>query len=94
MARRVLTWATAAGQVLFDIPDIRLFWTDDDRFISQFKAGTITKFQPYSKYPPCYKVARLLHLGALLPCFPAPLAEGAATGLQGEGKRWCVLTWG
>jgi len=43
------------AMVLFDIPDIRLFWTEDKRFLSQFKAGKITKFQPYSKFPPCYK---------------------------------------
>jgi len=53
-------WAFGLGlerlaMVLFDIPDIRLFWTDDERFTSQFKAGQITKFQPYSKFPPCYK---------------------------------------
>lgn len=41
--------------VLFNIPDIRLFWSQDDRFLSQFKSGKITQFQPYSKYPPCYK---------------------------------------
>jgi phenylalanyl-tRNA synthetase alpha chain len=53
-------WAFGLGlerlaMVLFDIFDIRLFWTDDERFTKQFKAGTITKFQPYSKFPPCYK---------------------------------------
>jgi len=53
-------WAFGLGlerlaMVLFDIPDIRLFWTDDKRFTSQFKEGTITKFAPYSKFPPCYK---------------------------------------
>ena len=36
--------------VLFSIPDIRLFWTDDPRFASQFKAGQLTPFKPYSKY--------------------------------------------
>jgi phenylalanyl-tRNA synthetase alpha chain len=41
--------------VLFNIPDIRLFWSSDARFLIQFKSGEITKFQPYSKYPPCYK---------------------------------------
>ena len=41
--------------VLFAIPDIRLFWTDDERFTSQFKAGKIVKFNSYSKYPLCYK---------------------------------------
>ena len=41
--------------VLFDIPDIRLFWTDDPRFHGQFTAGEIVKFTPYSKYPACYK---------------------------------------
>jgi len=53
-------WAFGLGlerlaMVLFTIPDIRLFWTDDKRFVSQFKEGQITTFKPYSKYPPCYK---------------------------------------
>lgn len=53
-------WAFGLGlerlaMILFSIPDIRLFWTDDERFHSQFKAGTITTFKPYSKYPPVFK---------------------------------------
>ncbi|KAI3438380.1 hypothetical protein D9Q98_000812 [Chlorella vulgaris] len=54
-------WAFGLGlerlaMVLFDIPDIRLFWTSDQRFLGQFKAGNMTtKFKSYSKYPPCYK---------------------------------------
>jgi len=53
-------WAFGLGlerlaMVLFQIPDIRLFWSKDERFLSQFKAGEITQFQPYSKHPPCYK---------------------------------------
>jgi phenylalanyl-tRNA synthetase alpha chain len=49
-------WAFGMGldrlaMVLFGVPDIRLFWSTDPRFISQFKAGTITTFQPFSKYP-------------------------------------------
>ena len=27
----------------------------DACLLLQFKEGKITKFQPYSKYPPCYK---------------------------------------
>jgi phenylalanyl-tRNA synthetase alpha chain len=53
-------WAFGIGlerlaMVLFDIPDIRLFWSQDPRFLSQFKDGEITTFQPFSKYPPCFK---------------------------------------
>eukprot|EP00511_Aplanochytrium_stocchinoi_P001266 CAMPEP_0204832122 /NCGR_PEP_ID=MMETSP1346-20131115/12794_1 /ASSEMBLY_ACC=CAM_ASM_000771 /TAXON_ID=215587 /ORGANISM="Aplanochytrium stocchinoi, Strain GSBS06" /LENGTH=399 /DNA_ID=CAMNT_0051963749 /DNA_START=291 /DNA_END=1490 /DNA_ORIENTATION=+ len=43
------------GMVLFEIPDIRLFWTKDPRFLKQFEDGKISQFQPYSKYPPCFK---------------------------------------
>ena len=53
-------WAFGLGlerlaMILFKIPDIRLFWTDDDRFTKQFSAGQITEFKSYSKYPPVYK---------------------------------------
>lgn len=53
-------WAFGLGierlaMVMFDIPDIRLFWTHDKRFLSQFKAGQVTRFKPYSKYEACYK---------------------------------------
>ncbi|ORY87076.1 mitochondrial phenylalanyl-tRNA synthetase alpha subunit, active as a monomer [Protomyces lactucae-debilis] len=49
-------WAFGLGleriaMVLFGIPDIRLFWSLDERFLSQFAQGLITAFQPYSKYP-------------------------------------------
>lgn len=34
----------------------RLFWSADDRFLSQFKDGDIsTKFKSFSKYPPVFK---------------------------------------
>ena len=53
-------WAFGLGlerlaMVLFDIPDIRLFWSQDPRFVSQFEEGRISKFLPFSKYPPCTK---------------------------------------
>lgn len=41
--------------VLFSIPDIRLFWSEDARFLSQFRPDQISAFKPYSKYPECYK---------------------------------------
>ena len=43
------------AMVLFQIPDIRLFWTQDQRFHKQFASGEIVHFEPYSKYPPCLK---------------------------------------
>lgn len=56
-----VAWALGLGlerlaMVLFDIPDIRLFWSTDERFTSQFSEGQMgVKFKPFSKYPPCYK---------------------------------------
>lgn len=41
--------------ILFSIPDIRLFWSTDARFLSQFSSGAINTFKPYSKYPACFK---------------------------------------
>ena len=53
-------WAFGLGlerlaMVMFDIPDIRLFWSNDKRFTGQFEKGKVTKFVPYSKYESCYK---------------------------------------
>lgn len=49
-------WAFGLGlerlsMILFKIPDIRYFWTDDERFMNQFNSGDIIEFQPYSNYP-------------------------------------------
>ena len=41
--------------LLCGIPDIRLFWSTDERFLNQFKEGQVSKFVPFSKHPPCYK---------------------------------------
>lgn len=53
-------WAFGLGlerlaMVLFEIPDIRLFWSEDPRFLDQFSSGQVTTFKPFSKYPPCFK---------------------------------------
>jgi phenylalanyl-tRNA synthetase alpha chain len=55
-----LGWAFGLGlerlaMILFSIPDIRLFWSVDERFHRQFQSGEIVTFEPYSKYPPCFK---------------------------------------
>jgi len=58
--KKNVAWAFGIGlerlaMKLFDVKDIRLFWTKDSRFLNQFSDGKIRKFKPYSKYPPCYK---------------------------------------
>ncbi|CEL59638.1 phenylalanyl-tRNA synthetase alpha chain [Rhizoctonia solani AG-1 IB] len=55
-----IAWAFGLGleriaMVLYSIPDIRLFWSTDPRFGTQFTPGKISTFQPFSKYPICYK---------------------------------------
>jgi phenylalanyl-tRNA synthetase alpha chain len=50
-------WAFGIGleriaMLLFGIPDIRLFWSKDQRFLGQFdESKPIRRFQPFSKYP-------------------------------------------
>jgi phenylalanyl-tRNA synthetase alpha chain len=49
-------WAFGLGlerlaMIFFDINDIRYFWSEDERFLSQFSDGEITKFKEYSKFP-------------------------------------------
>ncbi|KAK5576897.1 hypothetical protein RB653_001834 [Dictyostelium firmibasis] len=68
-------WAFGIGlerlaMILFNIPDIRLFWTNDNRFHNQFKGIDKSdssssflsdinikgvQFQQFSKYPSCFK---------------------------------------
>jgi len=58
-----LGWAFGVGlervaMLLFSIPDIRLFWSQDPRFLSQFSSSpskAVGRFVPFSKYPACYK---------------------------------------
>jgi phenylalanyl-tRNA synthetase alpha chain len=59
-------WAFGIGleriaMLLFRVPDIRLFWSMDERFLAQFRGledaelKGLRPFVPFSKYPPCYK---------------------------------------
>ncbi|KAJ9158376.1 Phenylalanyl-tRNA synthetase [Coniochaeta hoffmannii] len=60
-----LGWAFGIGieriaMLLFQIPDIRLFWSTDERFLGQFTGvsddlSKLKRFVPFSKYPACYK---------------------------------------
>jgi phenylalanyl-tRNA synthetase alpha chain len=56
-----LGWAFGIGleriaMLLFQIPDIRLFWSQDERFLRQFAGvsadlDSLARFVPFSKYP-------------------------------------------
>ena len=54
-------WAFGVGldriaMLMFGIPDIRLLWSQDPRFLSQFTSvKDIKRFVPFSKHPACYK---------------------------------------
>jgi phenylalanyl-tRNA synthetase alpha chain len=54
-------WAFGLGleriaMLLYSIPDIRLFWSKDERFLSQFsEQQPIRRFIPFSKHPACFK---------------------------------------
>ncbi|CAI4036915.1 hypothetical protein SMKI_16G2100 [Saccharomyces mikatae IFO 1815] len=53
-------WAFGLGldriaMLLFEIPDIRLLWSSDERFSKQFSKGLITSFKPYSKHPGSFR---------------------------------------
>jgi len=53
-------WAFGLGldriaMFLFSIPDIRLLWSTDPRFLGQFESGKIVSFKSFSKFPACYK---------------------------------------
>ncbi|QSZ36512.1 hypothetical protein DSL72_006392 [Monilinia vaccinii-corymbosi] len=60
-----LGWAFGIGleriaMLLFEIPDIRLFWSKDERFLGQFRGASenlenLKRFIPFSKHPACYK---------------------------------------
>ncbi|KAF2741051.1 phenylalanyl-tRNA synthetase mitochondrial precursor [Polyplosphaeria fusca] len=75
-------WAFGLGleriaMLLYSIPDIRLFWSTDSRFLSQFSAaGPLQRFVPFSKYPACFKdVSFWLH------------SSSAITGAGGRGRN-------
>lgn len=78
-------WAFGLGlerlaMLLFSIPDIRLFWSQDQRFLSQFKADApITRFIPFSKHPACYKDVSFWLRSSSSP------AGGGGTTLAGGG---------
>lgn len=60
-----LGWAFGIGleriaMLLFNIPDIRLFWSRDQRFLGQFTGVSdnldlVRRFVPFSRHPECYK---------------------------------------
>ncbi|KAK4667450.1 phenylalanyl-tRNA synthetase alpha subunit, mitochondrial [Podospora pseudopauciseta] len=84
-------WAFGLGleriaMLLFQIPDIRLFWSQDERFLGQFRGveGNLGKLRPFvgfSRHPACYKDVSFW--------LPAGSTGAAAAGGKGrEGGEW------
>lgn len=85
-------WAWGIGverlaMLLFGVPDIRLFWSEDSRFLSQFKEGQITKFVPFSKYPACYKDVAFWIDAAPAAASPIGTASGVAAAAGGDATK-------
>ena len=88
-------WAWGLGierlaMLLFGIPDIRLFWSQDERFLDQFKEGRINKYEPFSKYPECYKDVAFWISAA--PAATTPVTEtdsrgGVASAAGGDARK-------
>ncbi|KAK4098257.1 phenylalanyl-tRNA synthetase [Parathielavia hyrcaniae] len=85
-------WAFGIGleriaMLLFRIPDIRLFWSRDVRFLSQFRGveddlARLRPFVPFSKYPACYRDVSFWLRGA-----------SAAGGGGGAGAGKAAADW-
>lgn len=60
----------------------RLFWSEDQRFLKQFKAGKLeSRFRAFSKFPPCFKVPRRRR--RLLPTHCLPDCQHPSSALVG-----------
>ncbi|KAK4175639.1 mitochondrial phenylalanyl-tRNA synthetase [Triangularia setosa] len=84
-------WAFGIGleriaMLLFQIPDIRLFWSTDERFLSQFTGvgddlGKLKPFVGFSRHPACYKDVSFW--------LPGHSKESAAGGNdKGQREQW------
>lgn len=80
-------WAFGVGldriaMLMFGIPDIRLLWSQDPRFLSQFTSvADIKRFVPFSKYPACYK-----DVAFWLRSTSSPAGGGGGIGAGGSGN--------
>ena len=43
------------AMILMEIPDIRIFWSDEPKFLDQYKDGKMVKFQEFSKLDSLWK---------------------------------------